>query len=186
MYNLSGCVEEAQEASEAERRRLDSVLAHMTDGVMLTDRRGNVLFINVTALSSLYTKNEDVIGVLILKLLYIAKDYTCCDLLEHQTELLLDFLEQLDVDLICWVDFSLIQRETGFILGLVAVCYDVTEQQKIDRDRKEFVLYVCHECCTPLTLGCSYIEALSDGLWKDPKLAPQFLNVTQEETDRMI
>lgn len=32
----------------------------------------------------------------------------------------------------------------------------------------------------------SYIEALSDGAWKDPKLAPKFLKVTQDETDRMI
>ena len=75
--NLSVRVEEAQEASEAERRRLDSVLAHMTDGVIATDRRGNVIIINQTALSFLNTKNEDVIGVSILKLLNIAKDYTC-------------------------------------------------------------------------------------------------------------
>ena len=172
--------------SEAERRRLDSVLAHMTDGVIATDRRGNVIIINQTALSFLNTKNEDVIGVSILKLLNIAKDYTLRDLLEHQTELLLDFSEQLDHDLILRVDFSLIQRETGFISGLVAVLHDVTEQQKIDRDRKEFVSNVSHELRTPLTSVRSYIEALSDGAWKDPKLAPQFLNVTQEETDRMI
>ncbi|MBM6414886.1 PAS domain-containing protein, partial [Lacticaseibacillus paracasei] len=105
---LSVRVEEAQEASEAERRRLDSVLAHMTDGVIATDRRGNVIIINQTALSFLNTKNEDVIGVSILKLLNIAKDYTLRDLLEHQTELLLDFSEQLDHDLILRVDFSLI------------------------------------------------------------------------------
>ena len=40
--NLSVRVEEAQESSEAERRRLDSVLSHMSDGVLATDRRGNV------------------------------------------------------------------------------------------------------------------------------------------------
>ena len=184
--NLSVRVEEAQEASEAERRRLDSVLAHMTDGVIATDRRGNVIIINQTALNFLNTKNEDVIGVSILKLLNIAKDYTLRDLLEHQTELLLDFSEQLDHEFILRVDFSLIQRETGFISGLVAVLHDVTEQQKIDRNRKEFVSNVSHELRTPLTSVRSYIEALSDGAWKDPKLAPRFLNVTQEETDRMI
>lgn len=178
-------VEEAQEASEAERRRLEVVLAHMTDGVIATDRRGNEKIIKETALSAQNTKNEDVIGVLILKLQNIAKDYTLRDLLEHQTELLLDLLEQLEDDLILRVDLVLIQRETGFMLGLVAVLHDVTEQQKIDRDRKEFVQNVRHELRTPLTLVRSYIEALSDGAWKDPKLAPQCLNVTQEETDRM-
>ncbi|WP_461226109.1 cell wall metabolism sensor histidine kinase WalK [Lacticaseibacillus suihuaensis] len=184
--NLSVRVEEAQEASEAERRRLDSVLAHMTDGVIATDRRGNVIIINETALDFLATKNEDVIGVSILKLLNIAQDYTLRDLLENQKELLLDFSQQLDHELILRVDFSLIQRETGFISGLVAVLHDVTEQQKSDRERREFVSNVSHELRTPLTSMRSYIEALSDGAWKDPEIAPQFLKVTQEETDRMI
>ncbi|WP_203624411.1 MULTISPECIES: cell wall metabolism sensor histidine kinase WalK [unclassified Lacticaseibacillus] len=184
--NLSVRVEEAQEASEAERRRLDSVLAHMTDGVIATDRRGNVIIINETALEFLATKNEDVIGVSILRLLNIEKDYTLRDLLENQKELLLDFTEQLNHELILRVDFSLIQRETGFISGIVAVLHDVTEQQKNERERREFVSNVSHELRTPLTSMRSYIEALNEGAWKDPKIAPQFLKVTQEETDRMI
>lgn len=184
--NLSVRVEEAQEASEAERRRLDSVLAHMTDGVIATDRRGNVIIINETALDFLNTKNEDVIGVSILKLLTIDKDYTLRDLLENQQELLLDFTDQANHELIVRVDFSLIQRETGFISGLVAVLHDVTEQQKNERERREFVSNVSHELRTPLTSMRSYIEALNDGAWQDPKVAPQFLKVTQEETDRMI
>ncbi|MFD1393322.1 cell wall metabolism sensor histidine kinase WalK [Lacticaseibacillus jixianensis] len=184
--NLSVRVEEAQEASEAERRRLDSVLAHMTDGVIATDRRGNVIIINETALEFLDTKNEDVIGVSILRLLNIEKDYTLRDLLENQKELLLNFTEQLNHELILRVDFSLIQRETGFISGIVAVLHDVTEQQKNERERREFVSNVSHELRTPLTSMRSYIEALNEGAWKDPKIAPQFLKVTQEETDRMI
>lgn len=184
--NLSVRVEEAQEASEAERRRLDSVLAHMTDGVIATDRRGNVIIINETALEMLNTRNEDVIGLSILKLLNIVKDYTLRDLLENQEELLLDFSQQSDHDLILRVDFSLIQRETGFISGLVAVLHDVTEQQKNERERREFVSNVSHELRTPLTSMRSYIEALNDGAWQDPEIAPQFLKVTQEETDRMI
>jgi two-component system sensor histidine kinase VicK len=184
--NLSVRVEEAQEASEAERRRLDSVLAHMTDGVIATDRRGNVIIINETALDMLNTRNEDVIGLSILKLLNIVKDYTLRDLLENQEELLLDFSQQSDHDLIVRVDFSLIQRETGFISGLVAVLHDVTEQQKNERERREFVSNVSHELRTPLTSMRSYIEALNDGAWQDPEIAPQFLKVTQEETDRMI
>ncbi|KRK73971.1 cell wall metabolism sensor histidine kinase WalK [Lacticaseibacillus nasuensis] len=184
--NLSVRVEEAQEASEAERRRLDSVLAHMTDGVIATDRRGNVIIINEMALDFLNTKNEDVIGVSILRLLHIDSDYTLRDLLENQQELLLDFTAQSDHELILRADFSLIQRETGFISGLVAVLHDVTEQQKNERERREFVSNVSHELRTPLTSMRSYIEALNDGAWQDPTIAPQFLKVTQEETDRMI
>ena len=43
--NLSVRVEEAQESSDSERRRLDSILSHMSDGVLATDRRGNVTIV---------------------------------------------------------------------------------------------------------------------------------------------
>ncbi len=82
--------------------------------------------------------------------------------------------------------FSLIQRETGFISGIVCVLHDVTEQEKIERERRDFVSNVSHELRTPLTSMRSYLEALIDGAWKDPEIAPNFLQVTQEETDRMI
>jgi len=184
--NLSVRVEEAQEASEAERRRLDSVLSHMTDGVIATDRRGNVIIINETALDFLNIRNEDAIGVSLLKLLKIDKDYSLRDLLETQQEMVLDLSDQDGHELILRADFSLIQRETGFISGLVAVLHDVTEQQKNERERREFVSNVSHELRTPLTSMRSYIEALNDGAWQDPEVAPSFLKVTQEETDRMI
>ncbi|WDF82732.1 cell wall metabolism sensor histidine kinase WalK [Lacticaseibacillus pabuli] len=184
--NLSVRVEEAQETSEAERRRLDSVLAHMTDGVIATDRRGNVIIINQTALDFLSFKAEDVIGGSILKLLKIDQDYNLRDLLENQKELLLNFKTDDHREMILRADFSLIQRETGFISGLVVVLHDVTEQQKNDRERRQFVSNVSHELRTPLTSLRSYIETLNDGAWKDPELAPKFLKVTQDETDRMI
>lgn len=183
--NLSVRVEEAQESTESERRRLDSVMAHMTDGVIATDRRGNVTIINETASSFLDTDADEAVGKSILDLLAIRKDYTLRELLEDPDDLVLDFSTK-DHDLILQAYFSLIQRESGFISGIVCVLHDVTEQQKIDQDRKQFVSNVSHELRTPLTSVRSYIEALSEGAWKDPKVAPDFLKVTQEETDRMI
>ncbi|SMS13086.1 cell wall metabolism sensor histidine kinase WalK [Levilactobacillus zymae] len=183
--NLSVRVEEAQESTESERRRLDSVMAHMTDGVIATDRRGNVTIINETASSFLDTDSDDAVGKSILDLLAIRQDYTLRELLEDPDDLVLDFSTK-GHDLILQAYFSLIQRESGFISGIVCVLHDVTEQQKIDQDRKQFVSNVSHELRTPLTSVRSYIEALSEGAWKDPKVAPDFLKVTQEETDRMI
>ncbi|MBU7462570.1 MULTISPECIES: cell wall metabolism sensor histidine kinase WalK [Lactiplantibacillus] len=183
--NLSIRVEESQESTEAERRRLDSVLSHMSDGVIATDRRGNIMIINETASDFMDVTAEKAIGSSILDVLKIRDDYSLRDLIENQDELMLD-LSSNERDLILNAYFSLIQRESGFISGLVCVLHDVTEQQKIDNDRKQFVSNVSHELRTPLTSLRSYIEALSDGAWKDPEVAPGFLKVTQEETDRMI
>ena len=183
--NLSVRVEEAQDSTEAERRRLDGVLTHMSDGVLATDRRGNVTIINETAADLLSTNADEVTGKSILDVLNIRKSYTIRELLDNQDEVIIDISTQ-QQELILHAYFSLIQRESGFISGLVCVLHDITEQQKVERERKQFVSNVSHELRTPLTSVKSYVEALTDGAWQDPEVAPGFLHVVQDETDRMI
>ncbi len=185
--NLSVRVEEAQESSDSERRRLDSVLSHMSDGVLATDRRGNITIVNNMALQLLGVDHEDdLIGKSIIDALDIRHDYTVRELINsNQKEMIIDMTAGGN-NLILNAYFSPIQRESGFISGLVCVLHDVTSQQKEERERKQFVSNVSHELRTPLTSVHSYVEALSDGAWKDKDIAPQFLTVIQNETNRMI
>ena len=185
--NLSVRVEEAQESSDSERRRLDSVLSHMSDGVLATDRRGNVTIVNNMALQLLGVEHEDeLIGKSIIDVLDIRHDYTVRQLVNsEQKEMILD-MSNSGSNLILNAYFSPIQRESGFVSGLVCVLHDVTSQQKEEQERKEFVSNVSHELRTPLTSVKSYVEALSDGAWQDKEIAPQFLKAVQDETERMI
>ena len=185
--NLSVRVEEAQASTDSERRRLDSVLSHMSDGVLATDRRGNVTIVNNMALQLLGVDHEDdLIGKSIIDVLDIRHDYTVRQLVNSdQREMIIDMSNDGN-NLILNAYFSPIQRESGFVSGLVCVLHDVTSQQKEERERKQFVSNVSHELRTPLTSVHSYVEALSDGAWKDKEVAPKFLNVIQGETDRMI
>ncbi len=185
--NLSVRVEEAQESSDSERRRLDSVLSHMSDGVLATDRRGNVTIVNNMALQLLEVEHDDeLIGKSIIDVLDIRHDYTVRQLVNSkQKEMILD-MSNSGSNLILNAYFSPIQRESGFVSGLVCVLRDVTSQQKEEQERKEFVSNVSHELRTPLTSVKSYVEALSDGAWQDKEIAPQFLKVVQDETERMI
>lgn len=183
--NLSVRVEEAQDSTEADRRRLDGVLRHMSDGVLATDRRGNVTIINETAVDLLSSSSEESVGMSILDVLHIRQDYTIRELLESEEEIIIDLSTDAN-ELILHAYFSLIQRESGFISGLVCVLHDITEQQHEEQERRQFVSNVSHELRTPLTSVRSYVEALSDGAWGDPELAPNFLAVVQDETERMI
>ena len=184
---LAEQIEETQDAMESERNRLNSVLSHMSDGVVATDRRGKVITINDMALSLLGISKEAAIGQNILNLLDIEKDYTLRKILESTEELLIERNEPNYGDnKIIRVEFSMIRRESGFISGLVAVMHDVTEQEQNERDRREFVSNVSHELRTPLTSMRSYIETLSEGAWQDQEIAPRFLKITLDETDRMI
>ena len=57
--DLSVRVEESQELTESERRRLDSVLGYMTDGVLATDRRGRITIVNEMATDFLNLENDE-------------------------------------------------------------------------------------------------------------------------------
>ena len=183
--HLTNRLQESQQSTESERRKLASVLANMTDGVLSTDRRGRIILINEPALQLLNVSRETVINRPVTTVLGLDEAYTFEDLIDMRDAITLDISSQ-DQATLLRTTFSVIQKETGFVNGLIAVLHDNTEQEKIDIERREFVANVSHELRTPLTTMRSYLEALADGAWQDPDLAPNFLNVTQTETERMI
>lgn len=171
--------------TEGERRKLASVIAYMTDGVIATNRNGAIILLNSPALELLNVSRETALEMPITSLLGIQENYTFEDLVEQQDSMLLE-IERDDELTVLRVNFSVIQREHGKIDGLIAVIYDVTEQEKMDQERREFVANVSHELRTPLTTMRSYLEALAEGAWENKDIAPRFLMVTQNETERMI
>ncbi|MCE4956672.1 cell wall metabolism sensor histidine kinase WalK [Macrococcoides caseolyticum] len=182
--NLSKRVQEAQANTESEKRRLDSVITHMSDGVIATDRRGRVRIVNEMALKMLDMNKDEVEGRHVLDILNIEEHYSLDELQDIAGGIIIDINEK--EQLIVRASFSTIIQDTGFITGYIAVLHDVTEQHHVENERREFVANVSHELRTPLTSMRSYIEALEAGAWQDEALAPQFLSVTREETDRMI
>lgn len=183
--HLTNRLQEAQSTTEGERRKLASVLSNMTDGVIATDRKGRIILINDPALRLLRVSRELVLHRPISSVLGIEAEYAFEDLIHMKESINLDFSSP-ERPYILRANFSVIQKETGFVNGLITVLHDNTEQEKIDMERREFVANVSHELRTPLTTMRSYLEALADGAWRDQELAPSFLNVTQTETERMI
>lgn len=183
--HLTNRLQEAQSSTEAERRKLASVLANMTDGVIATDRKGKVILINDPALNFLNITREHTLNRPIASVLGIEEQYSFEDLIHMKEPLNLNFSTE-ENPFILRANFSVIQKETGFVNGLITVLHDITEEEKIDMERREFVANVSHELRTPLTTMRSYLEALADGAWKDENIAPHFVEVTQTETERMI
>lgn len=183
--HLTNRLQEAHSTTEGERRKLASVLTNMTDGVIATDRKGKVILINAPAQKLLEVGNTELMGRPITKVLGVDDEYSFEDLIHIQETINLDFSTN-DRPYIWRANFSVIQKETGFVNGLITVLHDITEQEKIEMERREFVSNVSHELRTPLTTMRSYLEALAEGAWKDENIAPTFLNVTRTETERMI
>lgn len=183
--HLTNQLQESQSTTESEQRKLASVLENMTDGVISTDRKGRISLINDSALMMLRVTRDLVLNRPITSVLGLEQDYAFEDLIQMKESIALDFSTE-EQPYILRATFSVTQRETGFVNGLIVVLHDNTEQEKIDMERREFVSNVSHELRTPLTTMRSYLDALADGAWKSEEIAPNFLRVTQTETERMI
>ena len=185
LNDLSEVIRLTQENLEQETKRLNSILSYMTDGVLATNRRGQITMINDMAKKQLGIVKEEALNKGILELLKIEDEYELRDLITQIPELMIDSQNANGEYLSLRVRFALIRRESGFVSGLVAVLHDTTEQEKEERERRLFVSNVSHELRTPLTSVKSYLEALDEGALYDP-VAPDFIKVSLDETNRMM
>ena len=183
--DLSEVIRLTHENLEQETKRLTSILSYMTDGVLATNRRGQIIMVNEMAAKQLNVNPDEVLNTSILDLLSIGDEYDLRSLITEVPELTIDSQDENGEYISLRVRFALIRRESGFISGLVAVLHDTTEQDKEERERRLFVSNVSHELRTPLTSVKSYLEALDDGALSEP-VAPDFVKVSLNETNRMM
>lgn len=182
--DLNSRLKRSMATIEKEQQKLSSVLANMSEGVISTDRTGHITLMNEAA-GRLIGKNPDrLVGDYLLD--YIDLEEQIVNILDLSDigSMIIDMSDE-DIFLVR-ANFSTVLDENGEITGYIIVLNDVTEQEKMEQERREFVSNVSHELRTPLTTMRSYLEALTDGAWEDKKIAPKFLSVTQNETERMI
>lgn len=182
---LSERLSRALSENAEEKKKLASILFYMSDGVIATDRRGRIILMNHMAEIMLNRKEEEVMGEKLSELLNTPTEMKQDTLFAKDNR----FLMEVDIHghtLVLQVNVTPLNKEGQHIQGVIAVLQDVTNQEKMERERKEFVANVSHELRTPLTTMKSYLEALEEGVLWDKELAPRFIKVTQNETERMI
>lgn len=169
------------DAIVTEKNKIETVLFYMTDGVMAFYRDGSVMHINPAAREMLSLGEEGEpfdelfgrlgAGITMNALLYLEQDKT--------VEKILTLGEKH-----IRVYFALLKPRRGVAEGVVAALQDITEQERMEKSRREFVANVSHELRTPLTNIKSYAETLLDTAEKD-SMEQNFLGVINSEADRM-
>ena len=191
---ISKRIEEEQAVTETERRKLATIIESMMDGIITTDNNGRIILINTSAEDMLGGRNDEIfIGKDVLKILNITEYESIEEILEAEDSLLVNASKS-DDELLLRAEISKIEKEDKEDLtqmsteleGYIIVLYDVTDQERQEKERREFVSTVSHELRTPLTTMNSYIEALEEGVLEDKELAPQFIDTIHKETTRMI
>jgi two-component system, OmpR family, phosphate regulon sensor histidine kinase PhoR len=71
--------------------------------------------------------------------------------------------------------------------GTHAVCifYDVSEMERLEKVRQEFLSNISHELRTPLTSILAFVETLEDGAIDDAQNNRRFLGVIRRNAERM-
>ncbi len=184
---MTNRLKEALSSNEEEKDKLSSILANMSDGVIATDDQGKIIVMNRRARQMLQIEEEAMLGGEIADLLGMTKNDIGKYVLGEDNMAMIDLIRADEDDILkVRVTFTPIQRRGRGVTGTIIVLQDVTEQEKLEQSRREFVANVSHELRTPLTSIKSYLEALDDGAIDDPQLSHRFVGVTRNETERMI
>ncbi|MFD1954621.1 cell wall metabolism sensor histidine kinase WalK [Paenibacillus thailandensis] len=187
--NMTSRLREALSLNEEENEKLVSVLSNMSDGVLAADENGRVIVWNRRALELLGLDTGE--GCKLTELLGLSGQQIQ-EMLKGPVKTAVlsrgwDEDEALpEGKSVLRVTFSPIHRRDRGITGMIAVLQDVTEQEKLEQSRRQFVANVSHELRTPLTTIKSYAEALAGGALEERELSERFVGVIQSETERMI
>ncbi|KIL36303.1 histidine kinase [Cohnella kolymensis] len=184
--DMTDRLSEALSINEEEKEKLSSILSNMSDGVLATDELGRVIVTNHRAREMLDIEAAAE-GSTLSECLGIEKAPIAEALQgKETTQYLHREVEDNEEALLFRVTLTPIRRRDKGVAGVIAVLHDVTEMEKLEQSRREFVANVSHELRTPLTTIKSYAEALDDGALEEPPLAGRFVDVIRNETERMI
>lgn len=170
-----------------EKNKVEAILTYMADGIVALDKKGRIILCNPAAAKMLSVKEQDVIGRSPM-LLWPEANWRSPlrEVLRINQPVTRQIAIERPVHCILRCHFTPLRGEKGKAVGLVIVFHDITEQEKLESMRKDFVANVSHELRTPLTTVKSYIETLLDGAAEEPSIRERFLTVVSSETDRMV
>lgn len=160
---------------------LESVLASMAEGVLVTGAEGTIERSNRAA--------ERLLGVALrpgARLVEVVRDYEVHALMERAARS--GAVERAELDgpdgpgtLGCAARPVVGASGTRVLL----VVHDLAETRRVEHTRREFVANVSHELRTPLTTVKATAETLIESALADPQAAPVFLRRIANEVDRM-
>ena len=181
-FNLmtTGLKENLNEVTR-QKRQIETILLHMTDGIIAFDIDGRVMHINPAANRLLkITPKENTfdkifknlkLDINMEKMIYL-ENWTST---EHKASIDDTYLNMF---------FAPFKDENDRPAGIMVLIQDITEHVRLDNMRKEFVADVSHELKTPLTSILGYSETLATSEY-DKDLQEKFLNVISSEAVRM-
>lgn len=163
------------------KNQIETILLHMTDGIIAFNMKGEIILINPAAKKFLSISPEDntfddifgkyKLDINMEKVIYL-ESWTST---EQRIQVDDGYVKVL---------FAPFKNEDERPDGVIAVIQDITEHVKLDNMQKELVADVSHELKTPITSIMGYADTLLEGGY-DEETQNKFLNVIASESRRM-
>jgi two-component system sensor histidine kinase VicK len=186
MFNyLTDKLKNTLDEISSEKSKLDAIINQMADGLIAVNNEGFVIHVNPTFMKMLGLKEEDINGSVYDKIFGKYNENLTLKNIKNKNISQGSEIIKLENGDILRANFVYLKNENNQVKGLILVLQDITEHEKLDNMRKEFVANVSHELKTPITTVKSYTETLLDGAMEDKEICSSFLNVINTESDRM-
>lgn len=165
-----------------QKKQIETIILHMTDGIIAFDMEGKVILINPAASRLLQVLPTDVnfsdifnnrlnIDINMEKIIYL-ENWTSTEQKIKVADKVLNLF------------FAQFKDENDRPSGVMVMIQDITEHVRLDDMRREFVADVSHELKTPITSIMGYSDTLLEGEY-DKETQERFLKVIATESRRM-
>jgi len=183
---MAARISEQIEDVTQEKGKLEGILTHLVSGVLVVDRSGRITLVNPAV--------EKLIGITPNQLLQkwhweAGHHFGLSSLIDEA--ILVGTAQKKEITLhqpmgrTVEVNITPIYSNSGSIAGAVVLLHDVSEWRRLERMRSEFVANVSHELRTPITAVKGFSETLLDGALNDPGITRQFLQIINDESERL-
>ena len=175
--NLSNTIYQLQN----EKNQLNQILSSFTDGVAALDSIGSLTHYN-PALMKMFGTVE------VNRPIDLVPDQSVWDAFQdvYDSKQQQTLHYKLPGDRSLWISIvPIMSEDQQNCTGVVGLFKDVTEFERLEQTRRDYVANVSHELRTPLTAIRGLLEPLSDGLIQDKETQDRYYRIMLREVERL-
>ncbi|HEY5525290.1 MAG TPA: ATP-binding protein [Clostridium sp.] len=168
-----------------EKNKLSNIITSMNEGILALDTNFHIINVNQSAIDLLSLKSVESHTAIIqvLSELNIIEEFNSNIYNNAKKSIMKEYKNKV-------LDFSIspIKNNSNEIIGGVILIQDISEKEKLEQMRKDFISNVSHEFRTPLTIIKGNLESIIDGMTKPEYIADTCVTLIKETNrlERMV